>query len=95
MSANITLTHPVEAEGRTITALTMRRPKVRDERDARRGAADEEEREIVLFANLCEVAPETVHEMDLEDYRRLQQAFLGFFGAAGQATTPSVGPPPK
>ena len=95
MSAHITLTHPVEADGRAIASLTMRRPKVRDERDARRVASDDEEREIALFANLCQVAPETIHEMDLDDYRNLQKAFMGFSRADGQAPKPSDGPPPK
>lgn len=81
----IKLEHPVEAEGRTIAELTMRRPKVRDERDARRVAgASDEEHEIVLFANLCQIAPETIHEMDLADYARLQEAFSDFFPSASR-----------
>ena len=91
MSAHITLTHPVEADGRAIASLTMHRPKVHDERVA----SDDEEREIALFANLCQVAPETIHEMDLDDYRNLQKAFMGFFRADGQAPKLSDGPPPK
>lgn len=86
----IELSHPVEAEGRTISELTMRRPKVRDERDARRAAAgDDAEAELMLLANLCEVAPETIHEMDLADYRSLQTAFLGFFPPAAPTRKPS------
>ena len=91
----ITLSHPVEADGRTISTLTMRRPKVRDERDARRIAGDNEaDREIALLANLCEVAPETIHELDLGDYRRLQNAFMGFFQADGPPPPPSATPSP-
>ena len=92
----IQLDHPVDADGRTITSLAMRRPKVRDERDARRIAgADESEREIVLFANLCEVAPDTIHELDLSDYVKLQRAFTDFFPAGGPAQTTSAERPRK
>ena len=87
----IELAHPVEADGRTIKVLTMRRPKVRDDRDARRaGGSDDAEREIVLLANLCDVAPETVHDLDLADYRRLQDAYVGFFQADGPTPPPSA-----
>lgn len=77
----IELLHPVKAEGRTISALTMRRPKVRDDRDARRAAASDDagERELALFGNLCGEPPEVMEELDMEDYRRLQETFTGFF----------------
>lgn len=92
----IELAHPVEADGGTLTTLSMRRPKVRDERDARRSAGgDETEHEIVLFANLCEVAPATIHELDLADYRRLQIAFTDFFQEDGPAPKPFAEPSPK
>lgn len=68
MGATVELKYPGEADGRKISTLTMRRPKVRDERDARRQAGDNDaEHEIVPLANLCEVAPETIHELDLQD----------------------------
>ena len=78
----IKLSHPVEAEGRPISELTMRRPKVRDERDARRAAGSDDagERELALFGNLCGEPPEVMEELDLADYRRLQETFAGFFG---------------
>ena len=87
----IKLDHPVQADGRAVTSLAMRRPKVRDERDARRIAGDDDtEREIVLFANLCEVAPETIHELDLGDYRKLVRAFMDFFPADDPPTETSA-----
>lgn len=87
----VELKYPVEADGRTISTLTMRRPKVRDERDARRLAGDNDaEHEIVLLANLCDVAPETIHELDLQDYRALQQQFMGFIPADDRAPPSSA-----
>ena len=79
MSQTVTLEHPFDHQGTTYTSLTMRRPKVRDEKAARRVAKDDAEREIRLLANLCEVVPEVIEELDLADYRALQEAFTGFF----------------
>ena len=59
----------------------MRRPKVRDDKAARRGGASPEDRELRLFSNLCEVPPEVIEELDLADYARLQEAFRDFFPA--------------
>lgn len=92
--ARVELEHPVVVGGETISTLAMRRPKVRDERDARRMAGEDDgDREIVLLANLCEVAPQMLHELDLADYRRLQEAYLGFFPPASREETPSDAPP--
>lgn len=82
MSATITLEYPVTHQGTEYTSLTMRRPKVRDEKASRRGSTEPVEQELRLFANLCEVAPEVVDELDLGDYKRLQDAFRNFFPEA-------------
>ena len=79
MSQTVTLEHTFEHQGTTYSSLTMRRPKVRDEKAARKAAKEDAERELRLFANLCEVAPEVIEELDLADYRALQEAFTGFF----------------
>lgn len=66
-----------------VPGASVRRPKVRDERDARRIAGENDaEREIALFGLLCEVAPNTIQELDLFDYRQLQEAFTGFIQPA-------------
>ena len=72
------LGHPVEVGGDKVEALTMRRPKVRDSRDAAKGGGTPADVEIRLFANLCEVSPEVVEEMDMGDYQRLQDLYTGF-----------------
>ena len=74
------LEHPVRVDGAEHRHLEMRRPKVRDERDARRAGADDAAREIALFANLCEVPPSVIEELDMADYRRLQGVYTGFAG---------------
>ena len=49
----------------------------------------------MLFANLCAVAPETIHDLDLLDYRQLQTAFTDFIRADGPAPRPSAEQPPR
>lgn len=79
MSKTVKLEYPVEVGGVVTKSLSMRRPKVRDDKDARRGVKDPADQEVRLFANLCEVAPDVIEELDLADYQRLQDAFRDFF----------------
>ncbi len=77
-SVTVTLQHPVEARGQSADRLTMRRPKVRDLLSAERQGKGDAEREIVLFASLCEVDPKIIEELDLADYGVLQETYRGF-----------------
>ena len=45
---------------------------------ARKTAGDGTGNEIILLANLCGLSEEDMKNMPLKDYRRLQEAFLGF-----------------
>lgn len=75
----IQLDHPVEVCGVKVDALTMRRPRVSDQLAAEKMVnCTEGEREVRLFANLCEVPPATIEGLDLADYRKLQKAWTGF-----------------
>lgn len=77
---DIELKTPVEAGGQRIDRIEMRRPKVRDLLAAEKAAKGDAEREIRLFASLCEVEPAVIEELDLADYGRLQEAYRGFLG---------------
>lgn len=59
-------------------ALTMRRPKVRDMLAADKAKGSDADKEIAMFANLCEVAPADIEALDMADYKALQQAYSGF-----------------
>lgn len=83
----ITLQYPVTVDGTTHTTLTMRRPKVRDERDARRGGGDVVDQELRLFGNLCEVAPSVMEDLDAADYDRIQDAYFDFFPEGSRRRT--------
>lgn len=78
----IELKYPVEATGETFTNLTMRRSKIKDRLlVAKMKTASDEEKEIRLFANLCEVEPKVIEELDEADYSNLQKVYLGFFNS--------------
>ena len=77
----IKLQFPVEHNGGEIASLKMRRPRVRDQRVADKSADDVGDKEIALFANLCEVDPEVIHDLDLADYTNVQEAYKGFLSS--------------
>jgi hypothetical protein len=86
----IELKYPVEATGETFTNLTMRRSKIKDRLlVAKMKTASDEEKEIRLFANLCEVEPKVIEELDEADYSNLQKVYLGFFNSEGMSQDPS------
>lgn len=78
MSNTIALTHPIQVDGTSVKKLTLRRPKVRDMLTVEKSAHSDAEKEIHLFANLCEVQPAALHELDMADYAKLQKAYQDF-----------------
>lgn len=87
----IELKYPVESNGENITNLTMRRSKVKDRLlVAKMKNSPDEEKEIRLFANLCEVAPNIIEELDESDYSVLQKTYMDFFTSEGISPEPSL-----
>ena len=87
----IELKYPAESAGETINNLTMRRSKVKDRLIvAKMKSASDEEKEIRLFANLCEVQPSIIEELDESDYATLQKAYMDFFKSEGISDDPSL-----
>ena len=80
----IKLTHPIEADGGTVSALQLRRPVVRDMLAADKAAGTEAEKEVRMFANLCEVTPSVIEALDLTDYMMLQETYRGFLSSGPQ-----------
>lgn len=74
----ITLKWPVTFEGREVTTLTMRPPKVGEQLKIVADKGTDEEKEVRFFAGLCGVPVEMIHELVLGDYKRLQGAFANF-----------------
>lgn len=79
MSVTVALQYPVEIDGVKTSALTLRRPKVRDQLTVDKMGASTAEKEVAMIAMLAEVAPNSLHELDSADYAALQKALAGFF----------------
>ena len=58
--------------------VTMREMKVRDER-AVKHITDDADREFALLGNLTGLSEEELDDLTIKDYRKLQDALLGFF----------------
>lgn len=80
----IKLEYPVSVNGQEYTQLTMRRPKVRDQKLAAKLGNNDADREIALFANLCEVEPEMIEELDMTDYSHIQETYQNFLSPGQQ-----------
>lgn len=75
MSQIVTLKYPL---GNGFDKLNLRRPKVRDMLAADKAKGTDAEKEIAMFANLCEVAPTDIESLDMADYQALQKAYQDF-----------------
>ena len=88
---NIKLNYPIKSDGTNIADLNMRRSKVKDRLVvAKMKSASDEEKEIRLFANLCEVQPSIIEDLDESDYATLQKAYMDFFKYEGISDEPSL-----
>lgn len=87
----IELKYPIESNGENTISLTMRRSKVKDRLlVAKMKTASDEEKEIRLFANLCEVEPKVIEDLDESDYANLQKTYLNFFNSEGTSSEASL-----
>jgi hypothetical protein len=78
MTTEIKLDHPLTIDGTAVGSLTLRRPKVKDQRNAEKAAGDQGGQELALFAALTGINPEDLEELDMKDYRKLQDAYTDF-----------------
>ncbi len=75
----IQLKYPVTVDGVEYKEIEMRRSKVKDRLAVSSMKTSDENKEIHLFANLCNVAPAVLEELDETDYTKLQKVYIGFF----------------
>lgn len=77
-SIGIELAKPMDLDGADVGELTMREPTVEDQLSIDKIKGGEAEKEMHLFANLCEVTPQDLRKLTLRDYRKVQEAFRSF-----------------
>lgn len=76
----VRLNYPIEFNGQAISVVRMRRCKVKDRRAAAKQWKTPEEQEIGLIANLCDLPPGAIDELDSVDYNKIQEHLRDFFG---------------
>lgn len=73
----VTLSYPTVINGVTVDKLTLRSPTVRDVRSANRDAGgDDEQRELLLFAELSGAPVADLEGLKLVDFNRLQAGYF-------------------
>jgi hypothetical protein len=76
-NALVSLSRPSEINGVQVDKLTLRSPTVREVRAADRAAGgDDEQRELVLFADLADAAIADLEGLKVVDYNRLQAGYF-------------------
>jgi hypothetical protein len=78
----IKLENPIKIDGVEVNEISLRSPKVRDLIASSKKNIDEAEKEVNLIANLGEISPETVQELDLRDYIKIQEWLRDFLSAS-------------
>ncbi|MGD9918607.1 MAG: phage tail assembly protein [Paenirhodobacter sp.] len=81
----VTLKYPVKFQGEEVTSLTIRRPKMRDLKKMQ-GIKDEMEKAMTLIADLAEVDPKFVGELDPDDFKVLSDKVGEYMGASADQT---------
>nr|WP_243771071.1 phage tail assembly protein [Burkholderia cenocepacia] len=88
------LDFPVQlADGRKLTAVHLRRPKVRELKQAQRQSADPAEQQFVLMSLMSQekLTPEDFDDIDLSDFMKMNRFFRRIMGddlaAAGNSGT--------
>jgi hypothetical protein len=80
----VKLSEPIKVDGVLIHELSLRRPKVRDLLIASKKEISESEREVNLIANLAEIPSETIKDLDMRDYLKIQEVLKDFLSPATQ-----------
>lgn len=77
----IKLSEPLKTkDGGTVNEISIRPPKVKDIRAARKSGGDDADQEVRLIANLSMLHPDDIDELTLADFAKIQKTLSGFFG---------------
>jgi len=76
----LTLDHPFTADGKTLTEVSIRRPKVKDIRSVDKVKGDGDlQQGIVTVALLTGLSVEALDDMDAGDFARVSEVVGSFF----------------
>lgn len=81
----ITLDYPFTFKGVEYAELELRRPKMRDMKKAQ-AHKDDMTKSIHMMADLCEVAPALIEELDTADFEKVSAKVGEFMGVSADPT---------
>ena len=84
-SETVELEYPFEFQGEQITEITIRRPKMRDMKNTQK-IKDDMEKSIRMIADLAEVPPKLVEELDTLDFGKVSAKVGEFMGVSEDMT---------
>lgn len=76
--ATITLVGFATIDGVKTSAVSMREPTVLDQLISEGTKGTDLEKEVRIFANLCDLAPDSIKGLSVRNYKRLVVTYLGF-----------------
>lgn len=74
----IDLEYPITVDGVEVSSLAMRRPTVADQLAFEDGKGSEAHRTVIMMANLCDVSPGSIKQLDAMDFGKLTEVLQGF-----------------
>jgi hypothetical protein len=77
-TTQIDLDYPITVDGVQVSSLAMRRPTVADQLAFEDGKGSEAARTVTMMANLCDVPPASIKQLDTVDFGKLAAALRGF-----------------
>jgi hypothetical protein len=77
-TTQIDLDYPIEVDGVQVSSLAMRRPTVADQLAFEDGKGTEARRTVSMMANLCDVPPASIQQLDVVDFAKLAETLKGF-----------------
>ncbi len=94
MSQTVTLMYPIQANGRELTEMTLRRPTVKDLKEVERLALGKQAEYAALISRLAVIPTSAVDAIDGSDFLRLVEVIDGFlFGYPTTGSSTSSGSP--
>ncbi len=74
----IELDYAIDIDGVEVDTLSMRRPTVRDQLTFEEGKGGDARKVITMVANLCDISPKAVEQLDQGDFVKLTETLQGF-----------------
>ncbi|STQ91722.1 phage tail assembly protein [Iodobacter fluviatilis] len=76
MQETIKLSTAIKLNDVLVNQLQLREPTVGDQLDVQVLGKSDAEREQLMFARLCDCAPNDLRQLTLRDYKKLQDAYF-------------------